>query len=116
MPPLVASDRGIPKDGSTIDLQPGGPNVLRSAHISPKRFVLAFNRRGSLAPVILGHFLLFFPLLEAYFAFLQNLIGPFLFHLGKWLQSEIVRNLKRRRRKRKVSWDMGWDLGLIGLL
>ena len=53
VPPTIMPEGGIIHDGHTIHLQLGRPSADWSAHLSHMRLLLAINRVGPPAPLVL---------------------------------------------------------------
>ena len=109
MTPLRFPKRGVPRDRSTFHLQARSPKVLPSVQLG---LVLTLHR---LSPFVLGLPslpLLLSPFLRPDLPLFQVFNHHFLLQIGIGLQSEVDRELRRRRR-RKIGGNLGFG-GLLG--
>ena len=70
---LELLDRGVPRDGNPIHLQPRRPGTLLKAHLSQVLFFSAVHRSGPLVLGVSGSFLLFGALLRGHLPFIKLL-------------------------------------------
>ena len=107
MPPLRLPEHGIPGNGSTLHLQLKSPGSLAPVLLG------LFSTHDGLSPLVFGLpglLLLLGPLLRTYLNLLQILGLTLLPLIRVDLQSEVNRELWRKRRK------IGRNLGLGDLL
>ena len=107
IPSLKLPDEGFPRDGNAIHFQPRRPGALLKSHLGPTRLLPTIHGGGPSVFRVLGHFLLFCPLLRDQLPLLQLLTLSLFLVVRNCEQAEV--NCGRRGK-------IGKSLGLKNLL
>ena len=75
---LELPDRGVPRDGSPIHLQPRRPGAVLKEHLGPNLLLPTIHKSGPLVSRVFSCFLLFSTLLRGHLPFLKLLRWSFL--------------------------------------